>query len=161
MNRIIVRTLLAVSLLNMTTLPQDSREVDGFRANVQIESNSICNKVILTVKPLDQGTERRLVYVLQVNAGEDLPMPRLADARVFLSKGLVAVRVGEETGTAFRFPEYEIPASLAQFEWRHVKVLGIAEYGAGTPITEGKIAELKSSVSCVSSRSGDLPEPIG
>lgn len=161
MTRFIVQLFLALALVTTVTRAQNVSEVDSFRANVQIESNSICNKVILTFKPLDQGTKKRLVYVIQVNAGEDLPMPRTADARVFRSKGLIAVRFGEETGTAFSFPEYEIPASLTQFNWKRVKVFGIAEYGAGTPIAEDKISELTSATACSARRFDDLPEPIG
>jgi hypothetical protein len=103
---------LALALVTTAAQAQNVSEVDGFRANVQMESDSICNRVILTLNPLEQGPKNPLVYVIQVNAGEDLPMPRTADARVFRSKGLVAVRFGGETGTAFSFPEYEIPASL-------------------------------------------------
>lgn len=161
MTRFMILLCLALALVATAAEAQNVSEVDGFRANVQMESNSICYRVILTLNLLDQSPKNPLVYVIQVNAGEDLPMPRTADARVFRSKGLIAVRFGEETGTAFSFPEYEIPASLTQFNWKRVKVFGIAEYGAGTPITEDKIRELRSANRCRASRSDGLPEPIG
>ena len=126
--------------------------VEAFPAEVEITDQPGCAATTIFVQPEKATGHLPRVYVAQHAPGQSMLPPWKGSARVFLSKGLLALVTSGDTGVALSFPDHPIPPSLAPFNLKRAPMIGLAVYGEHAPIPAERLQQLLSTDRCTGSR---------
>jgi hypothetical protein len=115
----------------------NSALVDAVSGTAEIIAHPVAHEVLILFHQDVETNNKTKQYIvrLQLLKSSGVPTSWKGPAKLYWSKGLVAVKGRDGTSMLFKFPERNVPSGLAeQAIFTTYEIFGIARYGSDTKL---------------------------